>query len=251
VCSSDLDWNNKTLFMGSLLDQKNLGDNWARGNYAANGALGMGSYTIHDGDGAAASPWSSCKAWYKKQFRGVMGINDALGMKDIKDGASHTIAATEIRTGVAACDLRGTWALAGGCASALWAHGWWGDCNGPNAVGAEAADDLYGCPKAARAVGDNGTNNRLQYLRMGCYNPSGGDTDGTNRQCTARSCHAGGIQAVFCDGSVHWISDSIDTRGDNPSGVTWPPPAKPPYSVWDRLNLSCDGMTVTVDMYEE
>jgi hypothetical protein len=49
---------------------------------------------------------------------------------------------------------------------------------------------------------------------------------------------------------MHWISDDIDTLGNNPTGKSWPPPPNPPYSVWDRLNLSCDGMTVTAEMYE-
>jgi prepilin-type N-terminal cleavage/methylation domain-containing protein len=240
------DWNNKQPFMGSAGNgTKVLGDNWGRGNYAANAALGMGSYQIRSD--SACAPWAAAKNWNKKWFRGVMGANDALSIKDIKDGCSHTIAVAEIRAGLVACDLRGTWALAGGCASALWAHGWWGDCNGPN-CSYDESDALFGCPTVARAVGGEA---RLGYLRMGCYDADGSDTDGTDREATARSCHHGGIQTVFCDGSVHWISDNVDTRGDNPSGVTWPPPARCPYSVWDRLNLSCDLMTLTADMYEQ
>ncbi len=38
---------NKTPFMSSLINPNVIGDNWARGNYAANAALGMGSYGIH------------------------------------------------------------------------------------------------------------------------------------------------------------------------------------------------------------
>ena len=56
---------------------------------------------------------------------------------------------------------------------------------------------------------------------------------------TAKSEHPGGIQAVFCDGSVHWIDDTIQC------GTT------PPWTAgyYEMLHLSCDGANVPQDVY--
>ena len=118
----------------------------------------------------------------------------------------------------------------GAGASSLWAHGYIGDCNGPNS-NEPLADDMWACNFVKAAVGGTAS---LLMLKMGCF-------DGTIRQSTARSCHVGGINAVFCDGSVHFISDLIDVSGDRSR--------YPPYSVWDRLNLSCDGEPISADAF--
>ena len=50
----------------------------------------------------------------------------------------------------------------------------------------------------------------------------------------------GGVNACFCDGSVHFISDFIE--------LGWYSSASSYYlGVWDRLNGASDGETVTVD----
>ncbi len=216
-----------------------LGDGWARGNYGANGALGYMTNSIHNSgsqyDGCAG--WATDGAgnlnWPKKRLCGVMGAaakknlgepwerNASLSLGRIEDGASNTIIVAEIRSGVVEFDLRGTWALSGGCASALWAHGYIGDCNGPN-TSQLAGDDVWGCSNVQSAVGGDAA---LAAMGMGCW---GGN--GNNRQATARSMHDGGIQCLFADGSVHWISDYINIS--------------PRFSIWDRLMLSRDGNTI-------
>src|SRR5207302_1039212 len=56
--------------------------------------------------------------WYKT--RGVMGMDASVGMRQITDGTTKTIALTEIRTGISATDERGTWANGHAGASMLW-----------------------------------------------------------------------------------------------------------------------------------
>ena len=60
-----------------------------------------------------------------------------------------------------------------------------------------------------------------------------GTTTYPNRQAGSRSLHAGGVFSCFCDGSVHFLSDNIQTSTSmsNPSA-------------WDRLLLSSDGQPI-------
>jgi len=234
------DSNSRQQFNGSKSSGTNaLGDGWARGNYAANAALGYMTYLIHnsgsqyDGAGGWAVDGAGKRNWPKERLCGVMGAagkesqaaswrrDASLSLGAIRDGASNTVIVAEIRSGVVDFDLRGTWALGGGCASALWAHGYIGDCNGPN-TSQIAGDDVWGCSNVQNAVGGADV---LARMGMGCY---GGN--GNNRQATARSMHDGGIQCLFADGSVHWINDFINIQ--------------PAFSVWDRLMLSRDGKTI-------
>jgi prepilin-type processing-associated H-X9-DG protein len=59
--------------------------------------------------------------------------------------------------------------------------------------------------------------------------------DCSSKQATIRSIHEGGAYCVFCDGSVHFISNFINTSG---SWGTTP-------AVWDYLIASCDGATLS------
>lgn len=210
-----------------------LGDGWARGNYAANAALGFMAFTDPD----PCAPWAPGNNWLNKDYQGIMGANKALSVEDVSshDGTSRTILVAEIRAGVTEFDPRGVWALGLAGSSSLWAHGRQagGLCNGPNAQG--NSDQIAGCSRIQQAVGGVAA---LAALSMGCREDS---TRFTSNQATARSLHPGGIQAVLADGSVHFIGDFIDTRAPT-GGKT--------YSVWDRLNLSKDAEQVPDDAFE-
>ena len=209
LCPSDT--NARTPFKDSS------GNAWARLCYGAN----MGGYHIQ----GLIEPAN----WANVKYRGIMGPHLSIAAGEILDGASNTILVGEIRAGVSEKDCRGTWAM-GGSPSAVVSMGASSgdhDDNGPNCL-TDGADDMYGCSTLRSNIGVTD----LIRMKMPC---SGIDR---SVQQTQRSMHAGGVHNAFADGHTAWISDNIELGKDiNNLGV------------WDFLNLSCDGRSVSSDLY--
>ncbi len=218
LCPSDAF--TETAYDGSGASQ---GTNWARGCYGANSALGYMTVSSHTPDYINAATADSV-GWKDSRVRGVMGANSAVSVAAVKDGLSNTVFVAELRAGILPIDARGTWAMSGG-PSSLWAHGYYGDATGPNSL-ESAADDVERCTDIQTAVGGV---DKLVLARMPC---SAGTRP--NYQMTARSMHPGGVHVGFGDGSVHWLSDSIDVSKTISR-----------LSVWDRLMLSKDGLPIS------
>lgn len=183
------------------------GDNWARGSYAANA-------TNEFADLAFA-------AFKDPQLSGVMGFKRSHKIASITDGTSNTLLVAEVRIGITSIDRRGTWALGCSGASALFKHGFGGDANGPNACN-DNSDDLWECRELYEEPG-------VEVLRRECMTCW---RDCPTWQATARSVHNGGVFGLLVDGSVQFISNSINTSGAG-GGCC---------SVWDRLIASGDGV---------
>jgi prepilin-type N-terminal cleavage/methylation domain-containing protein/prepilin-type processing-associated H-X9-DG protein len=227
---------NRQPFNGSGSSQTNkLGDNWARGNYAANAGMAYLSYSASAHTrGFGSVQGANPVGWNIKWCTGVMGANASLRIEDIRDGSSNTILVGEIRAGILPYDTRGVWAMSGGSPSALWAHGFVGDDNGPNSASLNA-DDMLSCADVVTAVGGQ-TN--LANLGMPCSNDSGAKP---NWQQTVRSLHPNGGNVGLGDGSVRYISDFIE------KGTNGTPPAC--LGTWDKLNLANDGQPLDASKF--
>jgi prepilin-type N-terminal cleavage/methylation domain-containing protein len=225
LCPSDT--YNRLPFNGSSSAMTNqMGDGWARCNCAANAALGFMTATLH----GTASCALGAVGWGDTRFRGVMGANNSIRFAQMKDGSSRTVLLGEIRAGVTSFDSRGIWAMAGGCPNSLWAHGYLGDCWGPNNVSSSMCDDVMACTLIQASVG--GAEN-LRYMGMSCSSDNW-----PNFQQTSRSMHLNGLHICLCDGSVQWIGDFIDVSTTMNRA-----------SVWDRLMLSADGVPIPASAY--
>jgi len=216
----------------------NQGQPWARGNYAANAAPeGWMTYTSQTVMAANPTYWA-CR-W----VRGVMGANTSCRLDDIRDGTSNTILVAEIRSGITSFDPRGCWAM-GGSSSALWAEGSVGNAGGPNST-SPSGDMIPNCSSVQTAVGNS---IRLIEVGMSCQT-------GNLTQQQARSMHSGGVNVCFCDGSVHFISDSIEVSSNQSQAstiaayATGSATTAPTLGVWDKLLLSNDGLPIAGTAY--
>lgn len=118
----------------------------------------------------------------------LFNINVARRFKDCTDGLSHTMAVSEVIAGTTtatASDIRGMW----------WYP--WG----------EMFTAHYG-PNSAVPDRDAGSTSYCASTPMAPCSATA--TAWSTTDASARSLHIGGVQAVFADGSVHFITDSID-----------------------------------------
>ena len=163
------------------------GGGWARGNYGMN--VSPCSHGVGPTD----------------RLGGVGAVNQIIRFRDLTDGVSNTVAVDELRAGMNQHDLRGCWAMPGlGSGTAAMFN----DASAPNSR-EPFSDDMENCAVS----GQNG------IPGMGCF-----DNTSTG-QMTARSMHTGGLFLMMADGSVRFISDSIDFQrlqngcGSLPRGV--------------------------------
>ncbi len=162
---------------------------WARGNYAANAGPGWWPTSVNGGTYQEAYGMTGP----------IMGINFGSMLHRIPDGSSNTVLFNEVRIGVNANDPRGVWAL-GFPGSSITAGNAIGDCTTPNDAN-EGSDDIEGCPKffyPGIGVRD----------RCGC-STGYGNQGWSSWQAQARGRHANGVNVVFADAAVRFVSNAV------------------------------------------
>jgi prepilin-type N-terminal cleavage/methylation domain-containing protein len=180
-----------------------------KGNYGA--SYGGGNANENTGQNGAAGIVN----WANSANRGIMTSREAGNLRygatigEINDGTSNTVALAEILTRTSNGDCRGCWGRNMGSVFSAYTHE--RPANGPDGIATpnKPAETTNGAktPWRDRPVYcDNGARGR--DLRC---DDSGGDGRGG---VAARSKHAGGVQVGLCDGSVRFVSETINN-------VTW------------------------------
>jgi prepilin-type N-terminal cleavage/methylation domain-containing protein/prepilin-type processing-associated H-X9-DG protein len=165
---------------------------WARGNYACNGGTADIDHHIRGDNAVDRDP-------YPGLSKGpVMSIDFGATLTGISDGTSTTFLFHEVRIGVNAADIRGTWALGLPGASMVVAGR---DRNPTPNDRTDDTDEVEGCfgfwyPGIGTKDG------------MGCRK----DLNNYGMAAQARSRHPGGVNACFGDGHVQFVRDSISQR---------------------------------------
>jgi prepilin-type processing-associated H-X9-DG protein len=189
---------------------------WARGNYAGTAGFTDSDHTTDgrnaqgnnpfDGSGAdGVVPDDPSNPPLSKGpifFFSTTGRNGTK-LTDIKDGTSNTAMFNEVRAGINPLDSRGVWAM-GHPGSSLTEAGRNYNPTPNNTLdspdGQTYGDELQNCYKFwyyGIGLKDG----------MGCFPNTSGDQANS---AIARSLHPGGVNSAFADGSVHFITNSID-----------------------------------------
>ena len=139
---------------------------------------------------------------------GVFRYGKGTAFSEIKDGTSNTMAVAEYLKGVDRFDVRGSFHTNRGGAQTLFVT------LGPNS---SAGDNMIDFDKSFCTASHN-----QRDLNLPCT--AGSDAENF---ASPRSRHPGGVNALFCDGSVHFVSSSVS------------------MTTWQALGWIADNTTVT------
>jgi len=148
----------------------------------------LGAFTIADITKLNPSLTQTAPPNTTMQGKWKIAAKSGVPMALVRDGATTTMAVAEIMTFDSAADGRGAWVWPGMGGSIFTA------LHGPNS---NTSDVIPGCDKSV-----------LSNPFPPCT-PSSATGDITDF-ASARSPHPGGVNVAMCDGSNHFIADSID-----------------------------------------
>jgi prepilin-type N-terminal cleavage/methylation domain-containing protein len=216
----------------------------------ANGSAGQSIVTCR-GDSAYRN-WNGTAGPTSAEQRGVFGIKTKNTFASCSDGTSNTLAISEIATATA----RNSSTL-----------------NRKQGISVQDAtihsDPYTNCRDKAFNAATGKYNNPSNHTFRGCFitdgrpNASGFTTilPPNSVSCSAQSdagyswgifsaasYHTGGVNAGAMDGSVHFISETVNSRDAAvalPADNTTPVSGKSPFGIWGNLGAKNDGGSVT------
>jgi prepilin-type N-terminal cleavage/methylation domain-containing protein/prepilin-type processing-associated H-X9-DG protein len=145
---------------------------------------------LSDGEACSADASGICQDG-KAARRAVFRYSKGRSTKEIKDGTSNTMAAAEYLKGVGEGDERGFfWTNRAGCQTLFTKLG-------PNSTAPDSLCNVF-CPNGGAANDPT--------LKLPCIGTNYWD----GNYASPRSRHAGGVNVVFCDSSVHFMTDQVD-----------------------------------------
>ena len=201
--------------------------------YAVNYCFSVGD-TIDNNNGA-------------NTVRGLFGSRDGVRMAEITDGTSNTVAMSE--------HLIANFNM-GGSASARVAEGTATGLSGlatnPKQCLATANGDKYQDPSIVKGrTGWRWTDGQVEKIGFAtvlppnspsCIDGSDPNGDGTTTVMSANSYHPGGVNVLRADGSVSFISETIDTGNLAAASVSSGPS---PYGLWGALGSKNGGEVIS------
>jgi len=182
--------------------------------------------------------------------RGLFGFRACFGVRDCTDGASNTIAMSEIIRATT-----GRYLNLGAAASVRQeegvAEGFGTIGDNPGQCLTAVSNGLYVNPAVVKnRAGGNTWDGQMEYNGFNTVLPPNGPScvnmgtaccgDSIHGVLPPRSRHVGGVHALFADGAVKFISNSIDTgnlASPNPTG------GPSPYGVWGALGTKAGNDT--------
>jgi prepilin-type N-terminal cleavage/methylation domain-containing protein len=213
------------------------GGNWARGNYGYNSFQFWPSRALNEEAAGESTSAPTALSSYL-DFNVGMGVVSTPTSKKwtlarITDGTTNTIMLGEMRVGLSSQDRRGVWAM-GMCGSNFHCRTAWNGATQPNDC-KTGVDDVYDIQKVIDELGD-------ATLKGECMDGATVDSG----QSVIRSVHPGGAFVALADGSVRFITDFVDSGPVVYEGYVGQngAPTEETFRVWQRLNVSADGMTL-------
>jgi len=179
-----------------------------------------------------------------RDLRGVFQRMDGVRMRDITDGTSNTIAMSErLITFYGIGDRGGNIRVTQGTATGLS-----GLSGNPAQCVATANGQFYANPGDVKGrTGWRWTDGQIEKVGFttvlppnapSCIDGTNPNGDGTNTILPPTSNHPGGAMGLFCDGSVKFVSETVDTGDLTRSEVNNGPS---PYGIWGAMGSKSGG----------
>ena len=176
--------------------------------------------------------------------RGVFQCERWLPMAGVKDGTSNTVMLGETTIGTGS-----QYDLKGGVAVTM--QSW-----NPAACSARYNVTTKQLTDPVRAIfrppGGRAWDGRPYFVGFATLVPPNGPTcqwgggDGNEHMGTAQSFHPGGANVAMTDGSVHFISETIDAGNQAVDDIDSPGSRKSPWGVWGALGSRSGGEAVQI-----